>query len=56
MLSYMINVVWDYCCFGKKKKLVDEIKEDIKFLTDKELNHLKMYLIKGLKDSSNYCC
>ena len=55
MIYYMLNIVTSYCCFGKKKKLIEEIKEDIAFLTDKELNHLRAFLIRPMKREP-YCC
>ena len=55
MLDYLIRIVTDYCCCGKKRRLVEEIKEDIKFLTDQELNHLRAHLIRPLRDKHSCC-
>ena len=43
------------CCFGKKKKFVEEIKDDIKGLSEQALNHIRAFLIRPIKDKC-YCC
>lgn len=56
MICYLISTIMNYCCFGKaskQKRLVDEIKADMKLLTEEELHHLRIALMKPLK---TYCC
>lgn len=54
----LLNMVFDYCCFGrackKEQKLINRIKEDILILTQEELDHLKNYLFSS--DKYLYCC
>ena len=41
----MLYYIMEYCCFGKKKRerkrLVQEIKQDVLALTKEELEHLR---------------
>jgi len=55
MFYYLVNIVMNYCCFGKpKKRLLEEIKQDVKELTEQELHHLNNFIIRPLKGKS--CC
>ena len=38
------------CCFGQKKKFVEELKDDIKGLSEHEINHIRACLIRPIKD------
>ena len=57
MIYYLLNIVLNNCCFGKepKKRLLDEIKQDVKQLTKHEMELLKSFMIPPLRDKT-YCC
>ena len=44
------------CCFGKAKpvKPVEQLKSEIQCLSEEELNHIKAFLIRGIRN--NQCC
>ena len=56
MIYYLLNIVLNNCCFGKepKKKLLDEIKQDVKQLTKHEMDLLKTFIIPTKNNSM--CC
>ena len=58
MILHLGEIIKNHCCFGKpeKKRLVDELKDDIKELTEAELNHLRAFLIRPLQDRHRYNC
>jgi hypothetical protein len=58
MILYLWEIIKNHCCLGKpEKRLVDELKDDIKELTEAELNHLRAFLIRPLQDRHrNQCC
>ena len=47
MLLYIIDTIINYCCFGKQKKLIHRIKEDVIDLTETELEQLRKHLGNG---------
>ena len=60
MFSY-VSVILDnlvsLCCFGtgkKEKNIFDKIKGDVKELTEQELEHLKAFLLRPVKQKA--CC
>ena len=56
MLCYLLDAVLNYCCFGRnEQRLVDKIKEDILMLSEKELNHIRAFIIKPLREKT-HCC
>ena len=54
MISSVLDSIIS-CCVGKKKKFVEEIKDDIKGLSEQKLNHIREFLIRPIKDKC-YCC
>ena len=54
MISDMLETIIT-CCFGKKKTFVEEIKDDIKGLSKHEINHIRAFLIRPIKDRLNCC-
>ena len=57
MLYQMIDVIMSCCCLGKpeKKKLIDEMRDNLKHLTTQETMLLRTYMVGPLRDKS-YCC
>ena len=57
MLSQMLDVIMSCCCLGKpeKKKLIDEMRDNLKHLTTQETMLLRTYMVGPLRDKS-YCC
>ena len=64
MFFYLLEIITNYCCFGKKKKVSNQLKEqlrsdirqlkqDIRQLTEHELEELRL-LMQPLR--TNSCC
>lgn len=58
MLFYLIELILNYCCGSRRreeKTLLDRLKEDVKQLSEFEMNQLRLFIIKPLRDKT-YCC
>ena len=52
----LINVIVSSCCSKRKEqKLIDRLKQDVKQLTRVEIELLKTFMIRPLRDKT-YCC
>ena len=60
MFSYataILDSVVSFCCFGKgkkEKKVFEKVKGDIAELTEQELEHLKAFLLRPMRQEA--CC
>ena len=60
MFSYVSTILDSLvllCCFGqgkKEKKVFDKVKTDIKELTEQELQHIRAFLLRPVKQKA--CC
>jgi len=56
MIYFLYDVIVKNCCFGKAKpvKRVEQLKQEIQCLSEQELNHIKAFLVRGIKNSQ--CC
>ena len=60
MLSYVSTILdslVSLCCFGKGKKetkVFEKVKGDIKELAEQELEHLRAFLLRPMKQKA--CC
>ena len=56
-VSAILDSLVSLCCFGTGKKKIEvyeKVKEDIKELTEQELEHLKAFLLRPMKQKA--CC
>ena len=56
-VSAILDSLVSLCCFGKgkkEKKVFENVKGDIKDLTEQELEHLKAFLLRPMKQKA--CC
>ena len=56
-VSAILDSVVSFCCFGQGKKettVFEKVKGDIKDLTEQELEHLKAFLLRPMKQKA--CC
>ena len=52
----LVNVIVSSCCSKRKEtKLIDRLKQDVKQLRRDELELLKSFMIRPLRDKT-YCC
>ena len=59
MLYQMLDIIMNSCCSGKpkkEKKLIDQLKEDVKLLTLHELQLLRTYMVSPSREKSDCCC
>ena len=60
MFSYattILDSLVSFCCFGtgkKKIKVYEKVKTNIKELTEQELEHLRAFLLRPVKQKA--CC
>ena len=56
-VSTMLDSVVSFCCFGKgkkEKKVFEKVKGDIAELTEQELEHLRSFLLRPMRQKA--CC
>ena len=56
-VSAILDSLVSLCCFGKGKKKVEvfeKVKTDIAELTEQELEHLRAFLLRPMKQKA--CC
>ena len=56
-VSAILDSLVSLCCFGKGKKeekVFEKIKGDVKELTEQELEHLKAFLLRPMRQKA--CC
>ena len=56
-VSTILDSLVSFCCFGKgkkQKKVFEKIKGDVKELTEQELEHLRAFLLRPVKQKA--CC
>ena len=56
-VSAILDSLVSLCCFGKgkkEKKVFEKIKGDVKDLTEQELEHLKAFLLRPVRQKA--CC
>jgi len=58
MIFYLINIIINYCCGSRRreeKTLLDRLKEDVKQLSNLEVDLLREHMIRPLR-MKTYCC
>ena len=56
-VSAILDSLVSLCCFGqakKKEKVFEKVKTDIAELTEQELEHLRAFLLRPMKQKA--CC
>ena len=56
-VSAILDSLVSFCCFGqgkKEKNVFEKIKGDVKELTEQELEHLRAFLLRPVKQKA--CC
>ena len=56
-VSAILDSLVSLCCFGKGKKeekVFEKIKGDVKDLTEQELEHLRAFLLRPMRQKA--CC
>ncbi len=56
-VSAILDSLVSLCCFGKGKKeekVFEKIKGDVKELTEQELEHLRAFLLRPMRQKA--CC
>ena len=56
-VSAILDSVVSFCCFGqgkKKEKVFEKVKTDIAELTEQELEHLRAFPLRPVKQKA--CC
>ena len=56
-VSAILDSLVSFCCFGqgkKEKKVFEKVKTDIAELTEQELEHLRSFLLRPMKQK--VCC
>ena len=56
-VSAILDSLVSLCCFGKGKKeekVFEKLKGDVKELTEQELEHLRAFLLRPVKQKA--CC
>ena len=56
-VSTILDSLVSFCCFGtgkKKIKVYEKVKGDIKELTEQELEHLRAFLLRPVRQKA--CC
>ena len=56
-VSAILDCVVSFCCFGKgkmEKNVFEKVKGDIKELTEQELEHLRAFLLRPMRQKA--CC
>ena len=56
-VSTILDSLLSFCCFGQGKEKImvyEKVKTDIKELTEQELEHLRAFLLRPVKQKA--CC